>query len=130
MQTTSLGNSQLQVSKICLGTMTFGEQNSESEAHAQLDYALERGINFIDTLDMYPVMPRAETQGKTELHIGSWLKKNSATRDNIILATKVAGPSRGSHGVRGVRNDLNAANSRTAVESSLQRLQTDCIDRY
>ncbi|MFZ6850047.1 aldo/keto reductase [Undibacterium sp. RuRC25W] len=130
MQTTSLGNSQLQVSKICLGTMTFGEQNSESEAHAQLDYALERGINFIDTAEMYPVMPRAETQGKTELYIGSWLKKNSAKRDKIILATKVAGPSRGMHWIRGGENDLNAANIRTAVESSLQRLQTDYIDLY
>ena len=130
MQTTLLGNSHIQVSKICLGTMTFGEQNSESEAHAQLDYALERGINFIDTAEMYPVMPRAETQGKTEQYIGTWLKKNSAKRDHIILATKVAGPSRGMHWIRGGENDLNAANIRAAVDSSLQRLQTDYIDLY
>jgi len=129
MQTVALGNSQLQVSKICLGTMTFGEQNSENEAHSQLDYALERGINFIDTAEMYPVMPRAETQGKTEQYIGSWLKKSGA-RDNVILATKVAGPSRGMHWIRGGENDLNAVNIRAAIETSLQRLQTDYIDLY
>jgi len=129
MQTVALGTSQLQVSKICLGTMTFGEQNSESEAHAQLDYALERGINFIDTAEMYPVMPRAETQGNTEQYIGSWLKKSGA-RDKVILATKVAGPSRGMHWIRGGENDLNAVNIRAAIETSLQRLQTDYIDLY
>ena len=130
MQLISLGDSQLQVSKICLGTMTFGEQNSEAEAHAQLDYAIERGINFIDTAEMYPVMPRAETQGRTEQYVGSWLKKNAATRDKIILATKVAGPSRGMHWIRGGENDLNAVNIRAAVDASLQRLHTDYIDLY
>ncbi|MFZ6774681.1 aldo/keto reductase [Undibacterium sp. SXout7W] len=129
MQQTALGNSQLQVSKICLGTMTFGEQNTEAEAHTQLDYALERGINFIDTAEMYPVMPRAETQGKTEQYIGSWLKK-SGKRGDIILATKVAGPSRGMNWIRNGQNDLNAENIRRAVEASLQRLQTDYIDLY
>ena len=129
MQQTTLGNSSLQVSKICLGTMTFGEQNTEAEAHAQLDYALERGINFIDTAEMYPVMPRAETQGKTEQYIGSWLKK-SGKRSDIVLATKVAGPSRGMHWIRNGQNDLNASNIRAAVDTSLQRLQTDYIDLY
>jgi aryl-alcohol dehydrogenase-like predicted oxidoreductase len=125
----ALGASSLQVSKLCLGTMTFGEQNSEADAHSQLDYALERGINFIDTAEMYPVMPRAETQGSTERFIGSWLKK-SGRRADIVLATKIAGPNPGLHWVRGGRHNLDAANIRAAVETSLQRLQTDHIDLY
>ena len=124
-----LGNSQLNVSTICLGTMTFGEQNTEAEAHEQLDYALERGINFIDTAEMYPVMPRAATQGKTEQYIGSWIKK-SGKRNEIVLATKVAGPSRGMGWIRKGENDLNEKNIRAAIETSLQRLQTDYIDLY
>ncbi|PXX47511.1 aldo/keto reductase [Undibacterium pigrum] len=124
-----LGNSQLSVSTICLGTMTFGEQNTEAEAHDQLDYALERGINFIDTAEMYPVMPRAATQGKTEQYIGSWIKK-SGKRSEIVLATKVAGPSRGMGWIRDGENDLNEKNIRAAIETSLQRLQTDYIDLY
>ncbi|MFA9219526.1 MAG: aldo/keto reductase, partial [Sphingomonadaceae bacterium] len=129
MQKVQLGSSTLQVSKICLGTMTFGEQNSEAEAHSQLDYALERGINFIDTAEMYPVMPRAETQGTTERYIGSWLKK-TGQRDRIVLATKVAGPNASMHWVRGGKNNLDATNIRAAVETSLQRLQTEHIDLY
>jgi aryl-alcohol dehydrogenase-like predicted oxidoreductase len=128
MQKNRLGSSDLQVSAICLGTMTFGEQNTEAQAHAQLDYALERGINFIDTAEMYPVMPRAETQGATERHIGSWLKA-SGRRADVILATKVAGPSR-MPWIRDGRGDLDATNIRAAVEASLQRLQTDYIDLY
>lgn len=124
-----LGDSQLSVSTICLGTMTFGEQNTEAEAHEQLDYALERGINFIDTAEMYPVMPRATTQGKTEQYIGSWIKK-SGKRSEIVLATKVAGPSRGMGWIRNGENDLNEKNIRAAIETSLQRLQTDYIDLY
>lgn len=124
-----LGNSQLNVSTICLGTMTFGEQNTEAEAHEQLNYALERGINFIDTAEMYPVMPRAATQGKTEQYIGSWIKK-SGKRSEIVLATKVAGPSRGMGWIRNGENDLNEKNIRAAIETSLQRLQTDYIDLY
>ena len=129
LPTTQLGRSGLSVSKICLGTMTFGEQNSEAEAHSQLDYALERGINFIDTAEMYPVMPRGETQGSTERYIGSWLKK-SGQRDKVILATKIAGPSRGFEWIRNGENDLTPENIRAAVETSLQRLQTDYIDLY
>ncbi|MBC7456584.1 MAG: aldo/keto reductase [Massilia sp.] len=129
MQSTLLGASALRVSKLCLGTMTFGEQNSEAEAHSQLDYAFERGINFIDTAEMYPVMPRAETQGATERFIGSWLKK-SGKRADVVLATKVAGPNPALHWVRGGANNLDAANIRAAVEASLQRLQTDHIDLY
>lgn len=129
MQKVVLGSSSLNVSKICLGTMTFGEQNTEAEAHSQLDYALERGINFIDTAEMYPVMPRAETQGTTERFIGSWLKK-SGQRGNVVLATKVAGPNPAMHWVRDGKNDLDPANIRSAVETSLARLQTDHIDLY
>lgn len=129
MRYTTLGKTDVKVSRICLGTMTFGEQNTEADAHSQLDLALERGINFIDTAEMYPVMPRAETQGSTERHIGSWLKK-SGKRDQVVLATKVAGPNPNMHWVRGGRNNLDAANIRAAVEGSLQRLQTDYIDLY
>jgi aryl-alcohol dehydrogenase-like predicted oxidoreductase len=124
----TLGTSDLRVSRICLGTMTFGEQNTEAEAHSQLDYALERGINFIDTAEMYPAMPRAETQGRTEQMIGNWLKK-SGRRSHIVLATKVAGPGR-MNWIRGGNIDLDAANIRAAVDASLQRLQTDYIDLY
>ena len=124
-----LGSSNLSVTKVCLGTMTFGEQNSEAEAHSQLDYALERGINFIDTAEMYPVMPRAETQGTTERFIGRWLKK-SGKRSQIVLASKVAGPAPTMPWVRGGANNLDPANIRSAIETSLQRLQTEHIDLY
>ena len=124
-----LGSSPLEVSKICLGTMTFGEQNSEAEAHSQLDYALERGINFIDTAEMYPVMASAETQGSTERYIGSWLKK-SGKRSEVVLASKVAGPNAQMHWIRGGKSNHDAANIRAAVENSLRRLQTDHIDLY
>jgi aryl-alcohol dehydrogenase-like predicted oxidoreductase len=126
MQTTLLGTSSLRVSKICLGSMTFGEQNTEADAHSQLDYALERGINFIDTAEMYPVMPRAETQGSTERFIGSWLKK-TGRRGDVVLATKAAGPNPALHWVRGGAQNHDAANLR---ETSLKRLQTDHIDLY
>jgi aryl-alcohol dehydrogenase-like predicted oxidoreductase len=129
MQKTRLGASALEVTRVCLGTMTFGEQNSEADAHSQLDYALERGINFIDTAEMYPVMPRAQTQGDTERFIGSWLKK-SGRRADVVLASKVAGPNPAMHWVRHGKNNLDAANIRTAVEESLTRLQTDHIDLY
>ncbi|MFD2366490.1 aldo/keto reductase [Pseudoduganella sp. GCM10020061] len=129
MQRNRLGDTDLHVSKVCLGTMTFGEQNTEADAHSQLDFALERGVNFIDTAEMYPVMPRAETQGSTERFIGSWLKK-SGRRADVVLATKVAGPNPSMHWIRGGRNNLDEANIRAAVEASLQRLQTDYIDLY
>lgn len=129
MQKIKLGSSDLQVSRICLGTMTFGEQNTEAEAHSQLDYALERGINFIDTAEMYPVMPRAQTQGATERCIGSWIKK-SGRRSDVILATKVAGPAPSMKWIRNGQNNLDAANIHAAVNDSLSRLQTDYIDLY
>ncbi len=129
MQKIPLGTSSLRVTKLCLGTMTFGEQNSEAEAHDQIDYAFGRGINFIDTAEIYPVMPRAETQGASEHIIGNWLKK-TGNRSKIILATKIAGPSRNIKWIRGSKNDANDVNLRAAVDSSLQRLQTDYIDLY
>lgn len=128
MKKIQLGTSDLQVSPICLGTMTFGEQNSEAEGHSQIDYALERGINFLDTAEMYPVMPRAETSGATESIIGSWIKK-SGRRADIVLATKIAGPSR-MNWIREGQNNFDRANLRAAVEASLIRLQTDYIDLY
>lgn len=129
MQKVRLGASSIEVSKVCLGTMTFGEQNTESEAHSQIDYAVERGINFIDTAEMYPVIPRPQTQGETERIIGSWLKK-SRRRADVVIATKVAGPNASMHWVRGGKNNLDEANIRAAVEASLKRLQTDHIDLY
>jgi len=125
---TQLGSSALNVSKVCLGTMTYGDQNTEAEAHAQLDYALARGINFIDTAEMYPVPPKADTYTRTESMVGTWLKKQP--RDQIILAGKVSGPRRGLDWIRGGPPSLDRANIRAAIEGSLQRLQTDYIDLY
>jgi aryl-alcohol dehydrogenase-like predicted oxidoreductase len=129
MKKHQLGKTDLTVSRVCLGTMTFGEQNTEADAHSQLDYALERGINFVDTAEMYPVMPSARTQGSTERFIGSWLKK-SGKRDQVVLATKAAGPNPAMHWIRGGRQNLDAASIRAALDDSLRRLQTDYVDLY
>ncbi|MRW83250.1 aldo/keto reductase [Pseudoduganella sp. FT26W] len=130
MQKVQLGNSDLHVTKICLGTMTWGEQNTEAQAHSQLDYAYERGINFIDTAEMYPVMARAETQGSTERYIGTWLKK-TGLRDKVVIATKAAGPNASVTWIRGGRaRNFDAANLKAAVDTSLQRLQIEHIDLY
>jgi aryl-alcohol dehydrogenase-like predicted oxidoreductase len=129
MKRQRLGRTDMEVSQVCLGTMTFGEQNSEADAHSQLDYAVERGINFIDTAEMYPVMASARTQGSTERYIGSWLKK-SGRRADLVLATKIAGPNASMHWLRGRGHNLDRANIRAAVEDSLRRLQTDYIDLY
>jgi aryl-alcohol dehydrogenase-like predicted oxidoreductase len=129
MEYRELGRSGVHVSAISLGTMTFGEQNTEADAHSQLDYALERGINFVDTAEMYPVMPSARTQGSTERFIGSWLKQ-SGKRDQVVLATKVAGPNPAMHWIRGGRQNLDAASIRAALDDSLRRLQTDYVDLY
>lgn len=123
----TLPGTDLAVSQVCLGTMTWGEQNSERDAHAQLDYALAHGVNFIDTAEMYPVPPRAETQGRTEAFLGTWLARQS--RDKVILATKVAGPGRRDW-IRGGRTDLTHANIVEACETSLARLRTDTIDLF
>ncbi|MGZ8258290.1 MAG: aldo/keto reductase [Methylotenera sp.] len=128
MQYRQLGNTNLKVSAICLGTMTYGDQNTEAEAHEQLDYALAQGINFIDTAEMYPIPPKAETCTRTEIIVGNWLQKQS--RDKIILGGKVAGPRRGMHWIRGGPPSLDRANIRAAIEGSLKRLQTDYIDVY
>ncbi len=128
MEYRRLGRTEIEVSVICLGTMTFGEQNSESEGHAQLDMAFDHGVNFIDTAEMYAVPARAETYGATERIIGTWLKKRNK-RDDVVIATKVAGPSPMKH-IRGGKSKLDRANIMQAIDGSLQRLQTDYIDLY
>lgn len=128
MEYRQLGQSELKVSALCLGTMTFGQQNNMAEAHRQLDCAVDYGVNFIDTAEMYPVPAKAETQGRTEEYVGQWLVQQP--RDRVIVATKVAGPSRGMKWIRQGQQALNRANVTTAVEGSLQRLQTDYIDLY
>jgi aryl-alcohol dehydrogenase-like predicted oxidoreductase len=128
MKTRQLGDSALYVSEICLGTMTFGAQNSEAESHSQLDRAFAAGVNFIDTAEMYPVPPSPESYGKTEQIIGNWLQHQA--RDKVILATKAAGPSRGLRWIRGGPTGFDMVNLRAAVEGSLQRLRTDYIDLY
>lgn len=129
MDTIQLGQSDLHVTPICLGTMTFGEQVAEADAHAILNRALERGINFIDTAEMYAVPARAETAGATETIIGRWLAQNPGVRQKIVLATKVAGPSRGMPWLRG-GDGLTAADIVASCEGSLRRLQTEVIDLY
>ncbi len=127
-----LGRTGLQVSEIALGTMTWGEQNTEQEAHAQLDFALAAGINLIDAAEMYPVPPKPETQGLTERYIGTWLKR-SGKRHDVVLATKATGPARSAVRPSHVRDGnllFNRANLFQAVDLSLQRLQTDYIDLY
>ena len=128
MRYSILPNSDIKVSKICLGTMTFGKQNSEAEGHFQMDYAFEKGVNFFDTAELYPVPACEKTQGETEKIIGTWFKK-SRKRDKVILASKVAGPGAyTSH----IRDDLSFKKEHIneAVNKSLSRLQTDYIDLY
>ena len=127
MEYRTLGSSPLRVSQICLGTMTWGQQNTEAEAHEQLDYAMAQGINFIDTAEMYPVQTSAETQGRTEACLGTWLRHQP--RDKIVLATKIAGPARHSSWIRNGPK-VTPEQIAQAVETSLQRLQTDYIDLY
>lgn len=128
MEYRQLGTSELRVSAICLGTMTFGQQNSEAEAHAQLDHAFAQGINFLDTAEMYPVPPRAETCTRTESIVGNWLRRQP--RDRVILATKVTGPRRAMPWIRGGPKALDRDNIRAALEGSLARLGTDYVDLY
>jgi aryl-alcohol dehydrogenase-like predicted oxidoreductase len=128
MQTRKLGNTDLDVSVICLGTMTWGEQNTEAEAHSQLDLALERGMNFIDTAELYPVPPMAETQGRTESIIGTWLK-GSGQRDRVVLASKVSGPGEWVNYIRGGPR-LDRTHITEALGESLRRLNTDYLDLY
>jgi aryl-alcohol dehydrogenase-like predicted oxidoreductase len=128
VQYTRLGNSDIEVSRICLGSMTWGEQNTEAEALQQLNYALGEGVNFIDTAEMYPIPPKAGTQGRTETYIGHWLAERGK-RDDVVIATKVAGPASWMAHLRG-GPQLNRTHIEQAVNDSLQRLQTDYIDLY
>jgi len=122
-----LGNTDLKVSTICLGTMTWGEQNTQDEAFDQMDYSLDRGVNFWDTAELYAVPPKAETFGHTEIIIGNWIQKRRK-RDKIILATKVAGPAR--NYLRRGKNSFTGKNLEIALNDSLKRLKTDYIDLY
>jgi len=124
-----LGLTDLNVSALCLGTMTWGEQNTEAEAHEQLDVALAAGINFIDSAEMYPVPPLANTYGLTETYIGSWLKQRN-NRDQVIIASKVMSRSKDLNYVRGGNTRLNRQHIEAAITGSLTRLQTDYIDLY
>jgi aryl-alcohol dehydrogenase-like predicted oxidoreductase len=128
MKYTTLPNTDIKVSKICLGTMTFGQQNTEAEGHAQMDYAVEKGINFFDTAEMYSVPGRKETYGSTEKIIGTWFKK-TGKRDDIVLATKIAGPNPGLAYIR-KNMDFSPESLVLSLDKSLQRLQTDYIDLY
>jgi len=127
MKYSQLGASNLQVSRVCLGSMTWGVQNNQRDANEQLDYALAQGVNFIDTAEMYAIPPKADTYGKTETIIGNWLKENSAKRSDLVLASKIAGP-----GFAYIRNNspITGATVKQAVDGSLKRLQTDYIDLY
>ena len=124
-----LGNTDIEVSRICLGTMTFGEQNTEAEAHQQLDYAIEHGINFIDTAELYPVPPMEHTQGRTESYIGSWFQNNPGKREQLILASKVAGPADWLPYIR-KGPQLIRSHMEEALTQSLERLNTDYLDLY
>lgn len=130
MKYTVLPNTNLKVSTICLGTMTFGNQNTENEAHEQLDYAIAQGINFIDTAEMYPIGGNADIFGSTERYIGTWIKKIGASeREKLVIATKIAGPNRGLDYIRQPL-DFSKKSIHEAVELSLKNLQTDYIDLY
>ncbi|MBO3463806.1 NADP(H)-dependent aldo-keto reductase [Aetokthonos hydrillicola Thurmond2011] len=128
MKYNQLGESDLHVSEICLGTMTFGNQNTIAEAHQQLDYAIAQGVNFIDAAEMYPVPPQESTQGLTETYIGEWLVRQE--RDKLIIATKIAGPGRNFKWLRDGKQPVDRKNIEQAVNDSLKRLQTDYIDLY
>jgi aryl-alcohol dehydrogenase-like predicted oxidoreductase len=129
MQYRQLGETNTQVSVICLGSMTWGEQNNEKEAHAQLDFAIESGVNFIDTAEMYPVPPKAETQGLTEKYLGSWLN-NRTDRDQLIITSKVSAQADWLPYLRNGEVKLDKKNITEAVDASLKRLQCDYIDLY
>ena len=122
-----LGCSELEVTGICLGSMTWGRQNTQAEAWEQIDYALDRGVNFIDTAEMYPVPPNEESAGATERYLGAWLKANPARRDELVLASKIAGA--GLSWIRG-GSPISGETIKQAVDGSLKRLHTDCIDLF
>ncbi len=124
-----LGQSDLHVTPICLGTMTFGQQVDEATSHTIMDHSIQRGVNFFDTAEMYAVPPTADTYGFTETYIGNWLSKRPGMRQKIVLATKVAGPSRGMPWVR-AGEGMTAADILASCDASLKRLKTDVIDLY
>jgi aryl-alcohol dehydrogenase-like predicted oxidoreductase len=128
MKYTTLPDTAIKVSKICLGTMTFGQQNTEAEGHAQMDYALEKGVNFFDTAEMYSIPASKETYGSTEKIIGTWFKK-TGKREEVVLASKIAGPNPNFTYMR-EKMDFSPASIQLALDQSLQRLQTDYIDLY
>ena len=128
MKYTTLPNTDIKVSKICLGTMTFGEQNTEADGHAQMDYALEKGVNFFDTAEMYSIPSNPKTYGSTEKIIGTWFQK-TGNRDQIVLASKIAGPNP-NFGYMRENVDFSPASLKFALDQSLKRLQTDYIDLY
>lgn len=127
MQYSVLGSSDLKISRVCLGSMTWGVQNNQSDADQQIEYALDHGVNFIDTAELYAIPPAPETYGKTETIIGNWLSRNSEKRSDIILATKIAGPT-----IDWIRDGspITGEAVKNAVDASLERLQTDYIDLY
>ncbi|MBT8304179.1 MAG: aldo/keto reductase [Bacteroidia bacterium] len=127
MKYTNLPHTNIKVSKICLGTMTWGNQNTEAEGHAQMDMALDKGVNFFDTAELYPVPATAETSGRTSEIIGSWFKK-TGNRDKIVLASKIAGPGDYTAHIR--TTGFRGSSIKEAVELELKRLQTDYIDLY
>ena len=129
MEYRELGNSGIKVSVICLGSMTYGEQNTADEAHEQLDYALAAGVNFIDTAEIYPSPIFAETQGDTESIIGDWIKKRKC-RNDTVLAGKVSGPGLSLQWIREGKTRLDKKNITAAIDGSLRRLQTDYLDLY
>lgn len=129
MQYNALGHTEILVPEICLGTMTFGEQNTQSEAFQQLEYALDRGLNFWDTAEMYPVPPKSETQGSTETILGNWISKRGG-REKLIIASKIAGPSQGGSHIRDGATRFTSSEISSALDGSLKRLQTDYIDLY
>ncbi len=130
MKNVPLGASALTVPPICLGTMTFGEQVNEASAHSILDRSMERGVNFLDAAEMYSVPARAETCGATETILGNWFAKDASLRSKVVLATKVAGPSRGMPWIRGENSGVSKAEILKACDDSLRRLKTDHIDLY
>ena len=127
MKYSPLGSSGLSVSRVCLGSMTWGIQNTQADADEQIEYAMERGVNFIDTAEMYPVPPSEQTHGDTERCIGNWLARNPEQRAKLIIATKISGP-----GFEYVRDNsmISGATIEQALDDSLERLQTDYIDVY
>ena len=129
MQLKPLANTGILVPEICLGTMTFGEQNTQAEAFQQLEYALDQGLFFWDTAEMYPVPPKPETQGATETILGNWIAQRG-NRDQLFIASKIAGPSQGGSHIRDGQTRFTAAEIASAIDGSLKRLQSDYIDLY